>query len=205
MRLTRYRRPRSNRGHPARRRARRSHAFRRRRPRCLPPHQGPQARGGLPRSRCPRQRRRTVSGRPRRCPRLLLTRTTSRALLRLIRYVATGGSSVDPVCSGGLDERFRTSEFDDDDVPALRGLTPQERRLLDHLAEGLTNPQIAERMNLAEKTVKNYVSNLLRKLNAGSRTEAAGVRHQPVGRWATSSRTRRWCHQSRVGRHRPVR
>ena len=52
-------------------------------------------------------------------------------------------------------------------------MSPQERRLLDHLAEGLTNPQIAERMNLAEKTVKNYVSNLLRKLNAGSRTEAA--------------------------------
>lgn len=106
-------------------------------------------------------------------PGFLLTRTTSRALLRLIRYVATGGSSVDPVCSGGLDERFRTSEFDDDDVPALRGFSPQERRLLDHLAEGLTNPQIAKRMNLAEKTVKNYVSNLLRKLNAGSRTEAA--------------------------------
>ena len=103
----------------------------------------------------------------------LLTRTTSRALLRLIRFVATGGSSVDPVCSGGLDERFSTSEFDDDDVPALHGLSLRERRLLDHLAKGVTNPQIAERMNLAEKTVKNYVSNLLRKLNAGSRTEAA--------------------------------
>ena len=74
-------------------------------------------------------------------PGFLLTLTTSRALLRLIRYVATGGSSVDPVCSGGLDERFRTSEFDDDDVPALRGLSPQERRLLDHLAESLTYPQ----------------------------------------------------------------
>ena len=103
----------------------------------------------------------------------LLTRPASRALLRWIRFVATGGSSADPVCSGGLDERFRSSEFDDDDVPALRGLSPQERRLLDHLAEGLTNPQIADRMNLAEKTVKNYVSNLLRKLNAGSRAEAA--------------------------------
>ncbi|NDH10148.1 MAG: DNA-binding response regulator, partial [Actinobacteria bacterium] len=55
----------------------------------------------------------------------------------------------------------------------LPGLTPQERRLLGHLAEGLTNPQIATRMDLAEKTVKNYVSNLLRKLNMRSRTEAA--------------------------------
>ena len=89
--------------------------------------------------------------------------------------VGTGGSSADPVCSGGLDERFRTSEVDDDDVSALRGLSPQERRLLDHLAEGLTNPQIAERMNLAEKTVKNYVSQILAKLGMVRRTEAAAL------------------------------
>ncbi len=121
-------------------------------------------------------------------PGFLLTRTTSRVLLRLIRFVATGGSSVDPVCSGERDERFRTSEFDDDVVPALRGLSPQERRLLDRLAEGLTNPQIiAERMNLAEKTVKNYVSNLLRKLNAGSRTEAAVF---VINLWADGQRRR---------------
>ena len=55
----------------------------------------------------------------------------------------------------------------------LDHLSPQERRLLDLLAEGLTNRQVAARMELAEKTVKNYVSNLLRKLNMSSRTEAA--------------------------------
>ncbi|HAB56972.1 MAG: hypothetical protein CL433_05995 [Acidimicrobiaceae bacterium] len=93
-------------------------------------------------------------------------------MLRLIRFVATGGSSVDPICSGRPDERFHASELVDDDVPALHGLSPQERRPLDHLAQGLTNPQIAKRMNLAENMVKNYVSNLLHKLNAKSQTEA---------------------------------
>lgn len=106
-------------------------------------------------------------------PGFLLTHTTSQALLWLIRFFATGGSSVDPVCSGRPDERFHASELGDDDVRALHCLSPQERRLLDHPAEGLTNPQIAKRMNLAGRTVKNYVSDLLHKLKAKSRTEAA--------------------------------
>ena len=60
---------------------------------------------------------------------------------------------------------------DDDDK--LCDLTDQEKRILELLAEGLTNRQIAERMYLAEKTVKNYVSNLLSKLGMSRRTEAA--------------------------------
>ena len=55
----------------------------------------------------------------------------------------------------------------------LEGLTDQERRILDLLAEGLTNREIADRMYLAEKTVKNYVSNLLAKMGMQRRTEAA--------------------------------
>ena len=55
----------------------------------------------------------------------------------------------------------------------LAGLTDQERRILDLIAEGMTNRQIGERMFLAEKTVKNYVSNLLSKLGMSRRTEAA--------------------------------
>ncbi len=102
----------------------------------------------------------------------LLKRTAGRELVRSIRVVANGGSLIDPTLTGRLLERLRTGRIDDDGG-ALDGLSPQERRLLDHLAEGLTNRQIAERMNLAEKTVKNYVSNLLRKLNMSSRTEAA--------------------------------
>jgi len=57
--------------------------------------------------------------------------------------------------------------------PRLASLTPQERRILDLIAEGYTNRQIAEAMFLAEKTVKNYVSNLLAKLGMERRTQAA--------------------------------
>ena len=55
----------------------------------------------------------------------------------------------------------------------MPSLTDQERRVLDLIAEGLTNRQIGERMFLAEKTVKNYVSNLLAKLGMSRRSEAA--------------------------------
>ena len=62
----------------------------------------------------------------------------------------------------------------------LARLTEQERRILDLIAEGLTNRQIAQRIHLAEKTVKNYVSNLLSKMGMSRRTEAAvyAARHQ---------------------------
>ncbi len=103
----------------------------------------------------------------------LLKRTAGSELVRSIRVVADGGSLIDPTLTGRLLDRLRTGRIDDGDASVLNDLSPQERRLLDHLAEGLTNRQIAERMNLAEKTVKNYVSNLLRKLNMSSRTEAA--------------------------------
>ena len=57
--------------------------------------------------------------------------------------------------------------------PRLAALTQQERRILAHIAQGLTNRQIAEDMYLAEKTVKNYVSSLLAKLGMERRTQAA--------------------------------
>jgi DNA-binding NarL/FixJ family response regulator len=64
---------------------------------------------------------------------------------------------------------MRTPKADD----PLAALTDQERRILDLIGEGLTNRQIGERMFLAEKTVKNYVSNLLSKLGLQRRTQAA--------------------------------
>jgi len=103
----------------------------------------------------------------------LLKRTGGDELVRSIRIIAAGGSLIDPTLTGRLLERLRTGRVDDGEGEALKDLSPQERRLLDHLSEGLTNRQIAGRMSLAEKTVKNYVSNLLRKLNMSSRTEAA--------------------------------
>jgi two-component system response regulator DevR len=67
-------------------------------------------------------------------------------------------------------ERLRNPAPQDE---RLAGLSPQERRILTLLADGMTNRQIAEQLYLAEKTVKNYVSNLLMKLGMHRRTEAA--------------------------------
>ncbi len=103
----------------------------------------------------------------------LLKRTPSSDLVRSVRIVADGGSLIDRPLTARLLDRLRAGRVDDECASRLDELSPQERRLLDHLAEGPTNRQVAERMNLAEKTVKNHVSNLLRKLKMSSRTEAA--------------------------------
>jgi DNA-binding NarL/FixJ family response regulator len=87
-----------------------------------------------------------------------------------IRRVAEGQSLLDPQVTARVLERIRRGPEEDE---RLARLTDQERRILDLIAEGLTNRQIAERMFLAEKTVKNYVSNLLAKLGMERRTEAA--------------------------------
>jgi DNA-binding NarL/FixJ family response regulator len=86
-----------------------------------------------------------------------------------VRRVARGESLLDPSVTRRVLERLRTKPEDDE----LSGLTDQERRILDFIAEGLTNRQIGERMFLAEKTIKNYVSNLLAKLGMSRRSEAA--------------------------------
>lgn len=104
---------------------------------------------------------------------VLLTPATTHELRRMIRFVATGSSSPNPIRSDRPADHLNAGRLNAGDSWELPGLTPQERRLLGHLAESLTNPQIAARMDLAEKTVKNYVSNLLRKLNMRSRTDAA--------------------------------
>jgi DNA-binding NarL/FixJ family response regulator len=103
----------------------------------------------------------------------LLTRTPVRELVRSVRVIAGGGSLIDPTVTARLLERLRRGGAEPSSASVLDHLSPQERRLLDLLGEGLTNRQVAARMGLAEKTVKNYVSNLLRKLNMHSRTEAA--------------------------------
>ena len=87
-----------------------------------------------------------------------------------VRRVAGGQSLLDPAMVERVVEQRRVGADKD---PLLAGLTPQERRILDLVAEGQTNRQIATAMFLAEKTVKNYVSNLLAKLGFSRRTEAA--------------------------------
>lgn len=87
-----------------------------------------------------------------------------------IRRVGSGHSLLDPTVTQRVLERLRTGPRED---PRLASLTPQERKVLDLIAEGKTNRQIAEELYLAEKTVKNYVSNLLAKLGMERRTQAA--------------------------------
>ena len=73
--------------------------------------------------------------------------------------------------------------------PRLTSLTPQERRILDLIADGCTNRQIAEKLHLAEKTVKNYVSNVLAKLAMETRTQAATFAARLQERTAHDART----------------
>jgi len=98
-----------------------------------------------------------------------------------VRRVAAGESLLDPSITKRVMERIRSGPAID---PKLASLSDQERKILDYIALGKTNRQIADEMFLAEKTVKNYVSNLLAKLGMARRTEAAvfAVRNQPQER-----------------------
>ncbi len=91
-------------------------------------------------------------------------------LVDAVRRVAAGQSLLDPSVTQQVLDRLRRGTEEDE---RLAGLTDQERKILELLAEGLTNREIAARMFLAEKTVKNYVSNLLAKMGMQRRTEAA--------------------------------
>ncbi|MFE6718849.1 response regulator [Streptomyces albidoflavus] len=93
-------------------------------------------------------------------------------LLDAVRQVAAGKSLLDPAATARVLERLRgRGEARDDD--RLSGLTEQERRILDLIGEGLTNRAIGDRLHLAEKTIKNYVSALLAKLGMERRSQAA--------------------------------
>jgi two-component system response regulator DevR len=92
-------------------------------------------------------------------------------LVDAIRRVAAGQSLLDPAVTQQVLERIRHGA--DQEPDELKALTAQERRILELIAEGLTNRQIGEELFLAEKTVKNYVSSLLAKLGLERRTQAA--------------------------------
>ncbi|CAB4885586.1 unannotated protein [freshwater metagenome] len=92
-------------------------------------------------------------------------------LIATVKRVAAGESLIDPAVTGQLLERLRHPKPQEDS--RLASLTKLEHVILDHVSEGLTNRQIAGKVNLAEKTVKNYVSSILMKLGMARRTEAA--------------------------------
>jgi two-component system, NarL family, response regulator DevR len=101
-------------------------------------------------------------------------------LVGAIRTVASGQSLLDPRTTARVLDRMRESATRRADP--LAALTEQERTVLELIGEGLTNRQIGERMFLAEKTVKNYVSHLLAKLGMARRTQAAVLATELRGR-----------------------
>jgi len=103
-------------------------------------------------------------------------------LVRAIRTVGQGNNLLDPAVTSGVFERLRRNkQFLMDEK--LARLSAQEERILGLVADGSTNRQIADEMGLAEKTVKNYVSSILTKLEVGRRAEAAAylARHGAAG------------------------
>jgi two-component system response regulator DevR len=100
----------------------------------------------------------------------VLKEVRTAALVDAIRQVALGRSLIDPALIMKVMDRVRQGTATDN---RLAELTPREREVLDLISDGLTNRQIGERMFLAEKTVKNYVSSVLTKLGMERRTQAA--------------------------------
>jgi len=99
----------------------------------------------------------------------LLKQVRGQDLVTAVREVAAGHSLLDPVTTSRVLDRMRRPAAPD----VLSTLTDQERRVLDLIGEGMTNRQIAERLFVAEKTVKNYVTAVLAKLGMERRTQAA--------------------------------
>jgi two-component system response regulator DevR len=102
----------------------------------------------------------------------VLKQIRGRDLIDAIRTVAAGKSLLDPNVTKRVLERLRKAKIDDRD-PKLARLSAQEERILDMIGEGLTNREIAGRIHLSDKTVKNYVSAILQKLEVARRAEAA--------------------------------
>jgi len=100
----------------------------------------------------------------------LLKQIKGTDLVGAIRTIAAGRSLLDPAVTQRVLTRLREGPAQD---PKLATLGVREREILQLVAEGLTNRQIATRIHLSEKTVKNYVSSILEKLNLTSRTQAA--------------------------------
>ncbi|WCN83084.1 MULTISPECIES: response regulator [unclassified Micromonospora] len=100
-------------------------------------------------------------------------------LVDAVRRVAAGQSLLDPAITARVLERIRNGV---EQPRELKSLTEQERRILEYVAEGLTNREIAGRMFLAEKTVKNYVSSVLAKLGLERRTQAAVLATRLLGK-----------------------
>ncbi|MCH8009456.1 MAG: response regulator transcription factor [Chloroflexi bacterium] len=111
----------------------------------------------------------------------LLKQTSTKTLIEAIDRAMRGESLLDPAVTQRVLERVRSGKQDEDEELAL--LSEQEKKILDLIAEGKTNKEIAKEIFLSDKTVKNYVSSILSKLNLRRRSEAAAfiARKKPQG------------------------
>ena len=100
----------------------------------------------------------------------VLKEIRSNELITSIRKVAAGSQLLD-----SAEVRMRMSRLRESEEGKLSDLTPQERRIFDLIGDGMSNRQIADEMYLAEKTVKNYISNMFAKLGVTRRTQAAAM------------------------------
>lgn len=117
----------------------------------------------------------------------VLKQTCGSDLVDAVRTVAAGGSTLDSYAARRVMERLRDRMTGGDPLGAL---TDQEKRTLELVGEGLTNRQIAERMFLSEKTIKNYVSSVLAKLGMQRRTQVAAFAARLAGQDGGSMDTR---------------
>ena len=101
----------------------------------------------------------------------LLKQTSTKTLIEAIERAMKGESLLDPAVTQRVMERVRSGKQDEDEELAL--LSEQERKILDLIATGMTNKEIGKEIFLSDKTVKNYVSSILSKLNLRRRSEAA--------------------------------
>jgi DNA-binding NarL/FixJ family response regulator len=108
----------------------------------------------------------------------LLKQVGGSDLVDAVRRVARGQSLIDPALTARVLDRLRNGPVEH---PELATLTAQEQKILVLIAEGLTNRQIGERLSLAEKTIKNYVSSVLSKLGLERRTQAAVLAAKLLG------------------------
>tara|TARA_B100001105_G_C22070623_1_gene306415 strand:- start:205 stop:567 length:363 start_codon:yes stop_codon:yes gene_type:complete len=108
----------------------------------------------------------------------LLKEIRSQEIVEAIRQVGAGQSLLDPTVTAGVLERARRGKEED----VLIQLTDQEQKILELIAEGQTNREIAGQINLSDKTVRNYVSNILGKLEVSRRFQAAAFLAERRGR-----------------------
>lgn len=112
----------------------------------------------------------------------LLKEIDGPGLVRSLEEILEGQSVLAPAVTRHVMERMRQGDKPGSTVHKLNLLSPQERRVIALVAEGLTNKEIGLRLGLSDKTVKNYLSNLMEKLGISRRSEAAAlyVRHSPA-------------------------